>query len=130
MAEAAATRAPALVVEGLEVYYGHAHVLQDVALRLDHGVLSIVGRNGMGKTTLCRTIMGMTPAAGGSIKAAGQQILGLPSNEIVARGEGVHLSARDQVEVARDGLLEARRRHGELERVARVVRHRKVADHP
>ncbi len=82
----AAHRPSALTIAGLEVYYGHAHVLQDVSLDLPRGVFAIVGRNGMGKTTLCRTIMGMTPAAGGSIRTAGREILGLPSNEIVALG--------------------------------------------
>ena len=58
------TGAPALVVEGLDVYYGRAHALQGVNLSLDHGVLGIVGRNGMGKTTLCNAITGLVPAAG------------------------------------------------------------------
>ena len=48
--------------QGLNVYYGHSHALQGVDLTLDHGVLSVVGRNGMGKTTLCKAIMG--PGAG------------------------------------------------------------------
>ncbi|MGY3451493.1 hypothetical protein [Bradyrhizobium sp. USDA 4353] len=42
--------APALEVRGLDVYYGHSHALQGVDLRLDSGVFSLVGRNGMGKT--------------------------------------------------------------------------------
>ena len=48
----------------------------------------MVGRNGMGKTTLCRTIMGLQPAAGGAIRFAGQSILGLSSTQIARRGIG------------------------------------------
>ncbi|MDU1669605.1 MAG: ATP-binding cassette domain-containing protein, partial [Bradyrhizobium sp.] len=50
---------PALDVRGLDVYYGHSHALQGVDLRLESGVFSLVGRNGMGKTTLCKAIMGL-----------------------------------------------------------------------
>ena len=54
--------APVLAVEGLDVYYGRAHALQGVSLTLERGVLGIVGRNGMGKTTLCNAITGLVPA--------------------------------------------------------------------
>ena len=57
-------RGPVLAVGGLDVYYGRAHALQDVAFTLDRGVLGIVGRNGMGKTTLCNAITGLVPATG------------------------------------------------------------------
>ena len=76
---------PVLLVQGLDVYYGRAHALQSVSLRLDHGVLGLVGRNGMGKTTLCNAIVGLVPAQG-SIKLLGQEILGLTANEITQRG--------------------------------------------
>ena len=49
---------PILRVERLDVYYGRAHALQDVSLTLDRGILAVVGRNGMGKTTLCNAITG------------------------------------------------------------------------
>jgi len=77
--------APLLVIEGLDVYYGRAHALQGVSLSLAHGVQGIVGRNGMGKTTLCNAITGLVPA-GGSIKLAGEEILGLSANAITQRG--------------------------------------------
>jgi uncharacterized protein (UPF0261 family)/ABC-type branched-subunit amino acid transport system ATPase component len=76
-----------LSVEDLHVRYGYAHVLQGVSLRLDHGVLALVGRNGMGKTTFCNAIMGLVPASG-SIRLGGQELVGLPANKIVARGIG------------------------------------------
>jgi ABC-type branched-subunit amino acid transport system ATPase component len=47
-----------LQVRGLNVYYGHSHALQGVDLTLEHGVLSVVGRNGMGKTTLAKRSLG------------------------------------------------------------------------
>jgi uncharacterized protein (UPF0261 family)/ABC-type branched-subunit amino acid transport system ATPase component len=79
--------APILVVEKLDVYYGRAHALQEVSLSLDHGVTAVVGRNGMGKTTLCNAITGLVPAAG-SVRLAGEEILGLPANRITDLGVG------------------------------------------
>ena len=69
MAERSRTGAPALEIRGLNVYYGASHALQGVDLTLDSGVVSVVGRNGMGKTTLCKTIMGLVPASSGTIAA-------------------------------------------------------------
>ena len=48
--------------------YGHSHALQGVEFTIHNGVLAIVGRNGMGKTTLCKTIMGLVRASSGSIR--------------------------------------------------------------
>ena len=76
---------PMLVVDGLDVYYGRAHALQSVSFELAHGVLGIVGRNGMGKTTLCNAITGLIKA-GGSVKLAGEEILGMAPNKITQRG--------------------------------------------
>jgi uncharacterized protein (UPF0261 family)/ABC-type branched-subunit amino acid transport system ATPase component len=78
---------PVLVVERLDVYYGRAHALQEVSLRLDRGVTAVVGRNGMGKTTLCNAITGLVPASG-SVRLAGEEILGFPPNAINERGVG------------------------------------------
>lgn len=83
--KAAASGAPVLVIESLDVFYGRAHALQGVSLALERGVLGIVGRNGMGKTTLCNAITGLVPARG-SIRLAGEEILGLAPNEITKRG--------------------------------------------
>jgi uncharacterized protein (UPF0261 family)/ABC-type branched-subunit amino acid transport system ATPase component len=81
----AAARGPLLVVDGLDVYYGRAHALQGVSFTLERGVLGIVGRNGMGKTTLCNAICGLVPARG-SVRLAGEEILGLPAHQITRRG--------------------------------------------
>ncbi|MEO0359764.1 MAG: ABC transporter permease [Pseudomonadota bacterium] len=79
---------PTLEVKDLNVFYGQSHALQGVNLTLDHGVLSVVGRNGMGKTTLCKTIMGLEPAAGGSISFDGRAITGLGPAEVARLGIG------------------------------------------
>jgi uncharacterized protein (UPF0261 family)/ABC-type branched-subunit amino acid transport system ATPase component len=76
---------PILVVENLDVYYGRAHALQSVSFVLDGGVFGIVGRNGMGKTTLCNAITGLV-GAGGRVVLAGESILGLAPNQITQRG--------------------------------------------
>ncbi len=82
---ASAAPAPLLVVEALQVRYGRAHALQGVSLSLGQGVLGIVGRNGMGKTTLCNAITGLVPATG-SVRLGGEEVLGLAPNAITQRG--------------------------------------------
>ena len=79
---------PVLEVEGLQVHYGHAHALQGVSFSLATGVLAIVGRNGMGKTTLCNALMGLIPASGGTARSSGVDLLGLAPNEVVNLGIG------------------------------------------
>jgi uncharacterized protein (UPF0261 family)/ABC-type branched-subunit amino acid transport system ATPase component len=89
MAEPRRSEAHALLeVKGLNVYYGRSHALQGVDLTLDHGVLSVVGRNGMGKTTLCKAIMGLTRASSGTIRMRGEELLGLPPASIARHGVG------------------------------------------
>jgi uncharacterized protein (UPF0261 family)/ABC-type branched-subunit amino acid transport system ATPase component len=78
----------ALRIEGLDVYYGHSHALQGVDLTLEHGALSVVGRNGMGKTTLCKAVMGLVRASAGSVRMRGEELLGLPPAQIARRGVG------------------------------------------
>jgi uncharacterized protein (UPF0261 family)/ABC-type branched-subunit amino acid transport system ATPase component len=77
-----------LDIRGLNVFYGRSHALQGVDLKLERGVLSLVGRNGMGKTTLCKTIVGLTPAASGSIRFMGQELIGRTPAEIARLGLG------------------------------------------
>ncbi len=78
---------PALEVDGLHVHYGRSHALQGVSLRLDRGVLAVVGRNGMGKTTLCNAILGMVASAG-TIRVHGVPTRGLPANRVAKLGVG------------------------------------------
>ena len=77
-----------LEIRGLNVFYGRSHALQGVDLTLEHGVLSLVGRNGMGKTTLFKTIVGLTPAASGSIRFMGEELVGRSPAEIARMGLG------------------------------------------
>ena len=77
-----------LQVQDLQVYYGESHALQGVSLTLEHGVLSVVGRNGMGKTTLCNAIVGLTPVRSGLIRFDGRDIVGLDPHAIARAGLG------------------------------------------
>jgi branched-chain amino acid transport system ATP-binding protein len=78
-----------LAVEGVNAYYGSAHVVQDVSFELRDQALAIVGRNGMGKTTLCAAIMGISPPrVSGSIRFGGRELVGRPSYRIAGLGIG------------------------------------------
>jgi ABC-type branched-subunit amino acid transport system ATPase component len=70
-----------LEIRNLDVHYGRAHALQGVSLAFEKGIVAVVGRNGMGKTTLCNAITGLVGARG-SVKLAGEEILGLAPNVI------------------------------------------------
>jgi len=78
---------PMLEIEELDVFYGRAHALQKVSLTLEAGVVSVVGRNGMGKTTLCNAITGLVRATG-SIRLQGKELIGLPPHRITDLGIG------------------------------------------
>ena len=87
-AATAATEA-LLEVEGLNAFYGKARALDDVNFRMEHESIAIVGRNGMGKTTLCNAIMGISPpSATGSIRFAGRELVGGQSHRIARQGIG------------------------------------------
>src|SRR5918911_1117124 len=76
-----------LEISGLDAHYGSAHVLHALSCSVGRRSTAIVGRNGMGKSTLCKAIMGLTPPrARGSIRLAGEEILGRPSYDICRRG--------------------------------------------
>ncbi len=77
-----------LRIRDLQVYYGESHALQGVELAIEDRVLSIVGRNGMGKTTLCNTIVGLKRARSGSITLAGKEISRLDPHVIARLGVG------------------------------------------
>jgi branched-chain amino acid transport system ATP-binding protein len=79
-----------LAVADLHTYYGQSHVLQGVTLSVEQGsVTALLGRNGVGKTTLCRSLTGLTPARAGRITFKGADITRLPSHRIWAHGLGV-----------------------------------------
>ena len=75
-------------IEGLDAYYGQAQVLEGVSLAMGAEGVAVIGRNGMGKTTLCAAVMGMMPRASGSIRFKEKEILGRPSYKIAGLGIG------------------------------------------
>jgi len=76
-----------LTVEDIHTYYGESYVLQGLSLKVaSSSVVSVVGRNGMGKTTAIRSVMGFTPARRGKILFRGEEIRGLTAFEIARRG--------------------------------------------
>ena len=78
-----------LEIAGLNAYYGSAQALEDVSFSMGHESIAIVGRNGMGKTTLCNAIMGISPPrAHGSILFDGEELVGVASHKIARRGIG------------------------------------------
>src|SRR5262247_1995988 len=79
---------PEREIRGLNVFYGRSHALQGVDLTLRQGALSVVGRNGMGKTTLCNAIMGLVRPSSGSIQFAGEELIGRAPAEIARLGIG------------------------------------------
>ncbi len=79
-----------LAVDGVETCYGLSQVLFGLSLSIKPGeMVTLMGRNGMGKTTTVRSIMGLTPARAGTIKFMGAEIRGLPSYKIAQLGIGL-----------------------------------------
>jgi branched-chain amino acid transport system ATP-binding protein len=69
-----------LAATDLQVFYGPSHILRGVSLRIRHGeTVALMGRNGMGKSTLIRAIMGLVPAAEGRVVLAGKEASRLPT---------------------------------------------------
>ena len=101
---------PVLQVEDLHTYYGESHVLQGVTLSAGQGmVTAVLGRNGVGKTTLCRSLAGLTPARSGRIRFNGTDITRLAPHRIhqsgvslVPQGRRIFssLSVRENLEIA------------------------------
>ena len=105
-----------LELKDVETCYGLSQVLFGVSLSITPGeMVTLMGRNGMGKTTTVRSIMGLTPARAGAIRFLGQEIRGLPSYKVAQRGIGLvpegrqifsNLTVRENLvatAVARDG---------------------------
>lgn len=80
---------PILKVDQIDTFYGQAHILQKVSLMIDQGeVVCLLGRNGVGKTTTLRSIMGLNPPSSGQIIFKGAHIAGKPSFQIARMGIG------------------------------------------
>jgi branched-chain amino acid transport system ATP-binding protein len=81
--------APLLEIRGLNAFYGSAQALEDVTFAMGRESIAILGRNGMGKTTLCNAILGISPPrAEGSIVFDGKELVGVASHRIARRGIG------------------------------------------
>ena len=79
----------ALDIAGLHAWYGESHILHGVDLHVARGeVVTLLGRNGAGRTTTLRAIMGLTGTRKGSIKLAGAETVGLPTHRIAHLGVG------------------------------------------
>jgi len=79
-----------LELEQVHTYYGNSYVLQGTSLEVKDGsVVALLGRNGMGKTTTIRTIMGLTPPRRGIIRFQNKEIQGLPPYKIAKKGIGL-----------------------------------------
>lgn len=99
-----------LAVDGIETFYGRSQALFGVSLIVRPGeVVTLLGRNGMGKTTTVRSIMGLTTPARGSVRFMGEETRGLPAYRIAQRGVGLvpegrrifpNLSVRENLTVA------------------------------
>ena len=80
---------PALEIQGLQAWYGESHVLHGVDMVVQPGeVVTLLGRNGAGRTSTLRAIMGLTGSRQGSIKVYGQETIGLPTHRIAHLGLG------------------------------------------
>jgi branched-chain amino acid transport system ATP-binding protein len=89
MATQANRGAAALEITQLHTWYGESHILHDVNLKVEQGeVVTLLGRNGAGRTTTLRAIMGLTGARTGSIKVNGVEAIGLATHKIAHLGIG------------------------------------------
>jgi branched-chain amino acid transport system ATP-binding protein len=79
---------PTLEITRLDAYYGQAQILEGVDFEMGDESVAVIGRNGMGKSTLCNAIMGLMPRVEGSILFKGQELLGKPSYRIAQAGIG------------------------------------------
>ncbi len=81
-------REPLLAVKGLNAYYGPAHILQNVEFEVGSAPVALIGRNGMGKSTLCHALMGLVPQVTGSVRFRGAELAGRPPYKIAGAGIG------------------------------------------
>ena len=122
MSDAVASAQPLLEVSNLSAGYGRSQVLFDVGLRVPQtGAVAVLGRNGVGKTTLLKTIIGELPAAAGRAVLAGRDIIGLRTEQRVRLGLGyvpqehavfAKLSVRDNLAVG--GLRQRHQAAGDV----------------
>jgi branched-chain amino acid transport system ATP-binding protein len=116
-----------LEVRDLQTAYGRSQVLFGVSLEIAPSqVVSLLGRNGMGKTTTVRSIMGITPPRDGAISFEGKALRGLPSYRIAKLGLGLVPEGRQvfpNLTVRENLVATARKGHWTLERVFKLFAH-------
>ncbi|HJZ33276.1 MAG TPA: ABC transporter ATP-binding protein [Hyphomicrobiaceae bacterium] len=107
--------APLLTISGLEAGYGQSQVLFGLELAVGSGeVVSLLGRNGVGKTTMVRAVMGLLPLRGGSICLDGRELAGAPPYRIAQAGVGLVPEGRQifpTLTVEENLIATAARRH-------------------
>lgn len=87
--ETAAKTSPLLTLEGVNTFYGKSHIINGVNMTVhDNEIVALLGRNGAGKSTLLKTLTGIAPAATGSIKLGGTELVGRSAAEIARLGIG------------------------------------------
>jgi len=105
----------------IHTYYGESHILHGVSLRVTKAaVVSLLGRNGMGKTTTVRTIIGFTPPRSGIVRFKGKDVQGLPAHKISRMGLGLVPQGRrlsPSLSVEENLLIGARGQGWSFERV-------------
>jgi branched-chain amino acid transport system ATP-binding protein len=85
-----------LELKDVHTYYGDSYILQGVSLKVNEGsVVALLGRNGMGKTTTIRTIIGIAPPRKGDVIFKGENVAGLPSYAIARKGMGLVPQGRE-----------------------------------
>ena len=78
-----------LSVREIHTYYGLAHILQGVSLEVkEREIVALLGRNGAGKSTTLKSIIGLTPPRSGTVEFAGQGLIGMPTHRIARLGIG------------------------------------------
>ncbi len=78
---------PIIEAQDLHTYYGASHILHGISFKISAGeTLSLMGRNGMGKTTLLRSLLGLTPPQSGTVKIYGRDMTGMPPQKVVRQG--------------------------------------------
>ncbi|PCD01423.1 ABC transporter ATP-binding protein [Halopseudomonas pelagia] len=83
------TATPLVEVRGLHTFYGNSHVLHGVDLQIAPGeTLALLGRNGMGKSTTIRSLLGLTPARSGEVRIKGKDVTGSAPHQMIRRGIG------------------------------------------
>jgi branched-chain amino acid transport system ATP-binding protein len=79
---------PVLTLEKINAFYGRGQVLHDIGFEMGREPVALIGRNGMGKTTLCLTIMGLMARAEGSVRFEGKELMGQAPYKISSAGIG------------------------------------------